>query len=748
MKDSSKRNLKIPFKNQLLFSYTMILAIILIIGVLLYYISYKQVKDGINLQNRLTLSASITQLDNTMELMNAAVKQISSDRNFNSISSLSEKDKAEFYYLGYQTQQSLKSLTPVEILLPISNSFIFMEKSNYVVSPTLFLNFDFFVLNSSNYHIDPESFSQVLLSPRYWNRFIPLWELDGQSNDYLYIYPLLRPVYSENKPISAVCYLFDADLIREYFSGVALYEEGYLTAYDKNGNQMFFLSDKGWDSDYESLKGLDYQNQIAHMTSKETHKKMLVTSVSSSYNDWIFYLVQPEDSAYYSIITYQRFFTTITLIFLFIGGILSVIFSSFGNRHFIRLYNELGLKESVASSLNLLVEKQKPIVLESYMRKIMEGSITTNEEKEWIITELGLEAPLYKYHVLYTEVSPSEDFSTYSYDMELLSQNYNMLVRDALRRYFPDTGYIYKPTDWIFAILIASEKSLPLETVFSKEKEIFCALHDELLEKYGIWINGGLGGMNGQISNTWKSYQQAKEAKSVTTMDQYILSYDINYSNDVYYYPESFSVQLSGFISIGNKEQVQELFKLIRNENYKNKTLSYPQQNWLVSDVRATVFKKRHNLLTEGFSPEKLKLLDIIDKQLRGEMSLDILETISLELCEICGSEGNEMILKIQEYINNNYQDPDLCLSKISEEFGISESYFSYLFKKEMSENFSTYLERLRMAKAKEIILGTDTGLSSLFQYLGYNNAASFRRAFKKNFGVSPKEMRDRVNAK
>jgi AraC-like DNA-binding protein len=52
------------------------------------------------------------------------------------------------------------------------------------------------------------------------------------------------------------------------------------------------------------------------------------------------------------------------------------------------------------------------------------------------------------------------------------------------------------------------------------------------------------------------------------------------------------------------------------------------------------------------------------------------------------------------------------------------------------------------MAKAKEIITESDAGLSTLYQYIGYNNAASFRRAFKKNFGVSPKEMRDKVNAR
>lgn len=47
------------------------------------------------------------------------------------------------------------------------------------------------------------------------------------------------------------------------------------------------------------------------------------------------------------------------------------------------------------------------------------------------------------------------------------------------------------------------------------------------------------------------------------------------------------------------------------------------------------------------------------------------------------------------------------------------------------------------MAKAKELVENSDTGLSNLYQYLGYNNAASFRRVFKKTYGISPKEMRE-----
>lgn len=750
-KQITRQHKKISFKNQLMLSYTLILGIILIIGVILYSLSFQQVKSGIYQQNRLSLSASITQLDNTLELMTASAKQVASNRLFNNLLNQKNRKDSSFYYLGYKTQQSLKSITPVELLLPISNSFIYIEKSSYAISPILFSDFDFFIWHNYKYPIDPKQFAKTLVDPVNWHKFIPFEQLGSSSKNYIYIYPLTSASQSDETISSVICYQLDYEQIIEYFSSINLYGSGYLAAYDKNGSQVFLFNGSGNSISYDEIKDLKFENNIAHLVNHKSGEEMLVTSISSSYNNWNYYLFQPEEKAYYSITPYQRFFTYVTLAAITLGGMIAVIFSSFGNRKILTLSNELTVKETLASSLNTLVEKQKPVVTESYMRRIMEGSITNNTEMQYIIDELWLERPDTKFHVLYTEVSPAEESNICAKDLELCFENYDMLVREALRRYYPDTGYIYKPSDRAFAILIASGESVHFEQVLEQDRNTFISMHNELLQKYGIWIRGGLGARNGLISYTWKSYQQAKEAKSITTTEKYILSrYDFTKSNDVYYYPESLSIQLSGFISTGNKEQVKELFKLIRDENTSRRSLSFTQQKWLLSDIRSTVFKKRHSITEEGLLEDRLKLLDMIDKQFEGEISIDSLKTIALELCDVCGTEteSNELIIKIQDYIVNNYHDPDLCLTKISDEFGISENYFSYLFKREVSENFSTYLERLRMAKAKEIISTTDTSLSTLYEYLGYNNAASFRRAFKKNFGVSPKEMRDKINAK
>lgn len=397
------------------------------------------------------------------------------------------------------------------------------------------------------------------------------------------------------------------------------------------------------------------------------------------------------------------------------------------------------------------MEKQLPVVFEYYTRRIMEGRITSDEEMQQIIKSMCLERDNTAFHVLYTEVYPSEDIHIQTNDIDLCIQNYNTLVKEALRRYYPDTGYLYTPFNSAFAILLTSDINVPFNIVVSENKAVFKDLHDELLNNYGIFISGGIGEQSYQISTTWKSYQQAKDVKSITTKDNYILStYDFTDSVDLYYYPESLSVQLSGFISTGNKSQVTEIFELINEENMVKRKLSYKQQHWLISDIRGTIFKKRNNILHDNLTPDKIKLLDLIDRQLEGEMSLSSLRNIATELCEVYGSvtKSNDLIVNIQSYINNNYLDPELGLSKISQEFGISENYFSYLFKKEASENFSNYLERLRMIRAKEMVLNHDNNLSEIYQHVGYNNAASFRRAFKKIFGISPKEMRSKLNAK
>jgi len=726
----------LSFQNRLILSYTFILVLILVVAVFLYQMSYQQMKKGTDTQNATMLSASVRRLDDTMGTISKVAQQISANSTFTALTSSDSIDDDSFYYSAYQTQQDLRPIFPLEQTLTVSQSFIYMKNSGYIISASVFLPFESYA--KYKLFCTPEmaqKFEESLNIESNRNRFISLKEFDSRTDGYLYFYPIASGnVFAEKYIQSYLCCLFDQDLMEDYFPGL-LQDHNTITASDPGGNVKFHLSG--------SAAG-------------NTGSDLLSTVYQSEYNNWQYTLQQPREQAYYSINYYRNLFIAITVLALLLEATVVYYFSVINSKPVIRLSNELILKENEASSLGDLVEKHRPLVNESYMRRIMEGSVTTDDEMDYITQELHLNRSGIKYQVLYMEVYPSEDFNIQLDDMALCLQNYDVLVRDALKRHFPDTGYIYKPSDRVFCVLLASPESMSYEQLMPHLREAFTALHTELLSQFGIWSRGGFGGPNGKVSNTWKSYQQAKDAKSITTAEHYVKSYhDFISSDDTYYYPEIMSVQLTGAVSAGNKEQTAELFRLIARENTEIRSLSPIQKHQLLLDVRSTLFKKRHNITASGGEPDPgnadsggKKSLDIIDRQFEGEMSLDILKDIALKLCDIYvqKSSSNELIVKIQNYITENYHDPSLCLTKISEEFNISENYFSFLFKKEVHENFSGYLEKLRMAKAKELVQNSDTSLSNLYQFLGYSNAASFRRVFKKTFGISPKEMREQDN--
>lgn len=94
------------------------------------------------------------------------------------------------------------------------------------------------------------------------------------------------------------------------------------------------------------------------------------------------------------------------------------------------------------------------------------------------------------------------------------------------------------------------------------------------------------------------------------------------------------------------------------------------------------------------------------------------------------------------DYINKNYSE-DICLDMLSEKLNITGSYLSQYFKTKTGINFSSYLNKVRIDKAKELLLNTNNKIENIAKITGYINPNSFIRAFKKSVGVTPKDFRN-----
>lgn len=94
---------------------------------------------------------------------------------------------------------------------------------------------------------------------------------------------------------------------------------------------------------------------------------------------------------------------------------------------------------------------------------------------------------------------------------------------------------------------------------------------------------------------------------------------------------------------------------------------------------------------------------------------------------------------KIKQFINANYKDPQLSLTSVGEEFCITEAYLSKLFKRAAGENFSKYIEGIRMKRAKELI-DQNLRITEVALLVGYNSPQVFRRAWKRYYGGAPSD--------
>ncbi|CAI6087345.1 helix-turn-helix domain-containing protein [Cohnella sp. JJ-181] len=98
-------------------------------------------------------------------------------------------------------------------------------------------------------------------------------------------------------------------------------------------------------------------------------------------------------------------------------------------------------------------------------------------------------------------------------------------------------------------------------------------------------------------------------------------------------------------------------------------------------------------------------------------------------------------------YIDSHYQDPDLSLQFIAENYHVSDGHLSRLFKKETGATFSEYLIKKRVDKAKEL-LDRDQRLTvtAVAGRVGFTDAKYFGQVFKKYYGSTPSEYKQQKN--
>ncbi len=99
-----------------------------------------------------------------------------------------------------------------------------------------------------------------------------------------------------------------------------------------------------------------------------------------------------------------------------------------------------------------------------------------------------------------------------------------------------------------------------------------------------------------------------------------------------------------------------------------------------------------------------------------------------------------DIIAYAEDYIHCNYTNSALSMEEVAQYVSLSYSHFSSLFRKKTGTTFPSYLRKLRIEKAIELLNDPGLRIADISYQVGFKYPQQFSNDFKKVTGVYPSE--------
>lgn len=139
---------------------------------------------------------------------------------------------------------------------------------------------------------------------------------------------------------------------------------------------------------------------------------------------------------------------------------------------------------------------------------------------------------------------------------------------------------------------------------------------------------------------------------------------------------------------------------------------------------------------------------------LRGTKDLHALKSQTSALFELLSAISSEekagaslpIVEQISAFVNENYADPQMNATLISEQFSLNASYLSSMFHKSTGVKLLDYIHTVRINHVKQLLRTTKLDMASIAAQSGYISSIAMSRVFSRYVGLSPSEYRKSVS--
>ena len=129
---------------------------------------------------------------------------------------------------------------------------------------------------------------------------------------------------------------------------------------------------------------------------------------------------------------------------------------------------------------------------------------------------------------------------------------------------------------------------------------------------------------------------------------------------------------------------------------------------------------------------------DLLQRNLLTELMIHVNRLADLPNDNTADSKNNTMVARVIDYINQYYQEP-LSLDLLAERFFVSKYHLSHEFNRQMGTGIYQYIQKKRLLIARQLMLEGQKP-SEVYAPCGFGDYAAFFRAFKKIYGMSPRD--------
>jgi len=274
-----------------------------------------------------------------------------------------------------------------------------------------------------------------------------------------------------------------------------------------------------------------------------------------------------------------------------------------------------------------------------------------------------------------------------------------------------------------------------------------------------------IGGVHETFPGVAEAYREAVDAmeyKMVLGKREIIAYDDVRVDNAAelqfgYYYPLQLEQQAINWIKSGNYAEASRAMKDAMERNFNKPFATLTLARCLIFNLVGTMVKAI-NEIGDGensvFGDNPLWMDKIIACDTVQEMERELFSLLQ-EVCDFAAakretnvsSERAESLRHLAEkvirHIEENYEDSGLSVNSIGERFDLKGSYLSRLFRNEIGEGLPDYINKLRIDRAKRMIRASRDSISDIAKRVGYNEAATFIRVFKKYEGITPGKFKE-----